>query len=104
LSKDRALGAAICAACVILAVGYAFTMFYPQWLSILNVQVTWLSNAQFWIIATPVLLAFLAVTVIGAWIGWTMTTTPPPKPIEDAVSETKESETKTEQKQPNSTG
>jgi predicted DNA-binding transcriptional regulator len=51
-----------------------------------------------------VLLAFLAVTVIGAWIGWTMTTTPPPKPIEDAVSETKESETKTEQEQPNSTG
>jgi predicted DNA-binding transcriptional regulator len=102
LNKDRALGALICAVCVILAVGYAFTLFYPQWLGIINVQVTWLSNAQFWIIAAPILIAFLAVTGIGAWIGWTMATTPPPKPIEDAVNEAKESETK--KKQPSSTG
>jgi len=24
---------------------------------------------------------------IGAWIGWTMATTPPPKPIEEITSE-----------------
>jgi hypothetical protein len=83
---------------VILAIGYPFTLLCPRWPGIINVQVTWLSNVQFWTIATPVLIAFLAVTVIGAWIGRTMATTPPPKPIEDAVSEAKESETKTQEK------
>ena len=27
---------------------------------------------------------------IGAWIGWTMATTPPPKPIEEITSEIEE--------------
>jgi predicted DNA-binding transcriptional regulator len=94
LRKDRGLGALICAVCVILAVGYTFTLFYPQWLGTLNVQVTWLSNAQFWIIAAPVLIAFLAVTGIGTWIGWTMATTPPPKPIEETASEKETQPTK----------
>ncbi|MBX5321753.1 transcriptional regulator, partial [Candidatus Bathyarchaeota archaeon A05DMB-3] len=33
-----------------------------------------------------------AVMFIGAWIGWTMATTPPPKPIEEITSETREME------------
>jgi len=27
---------------------------------------------------------------IGAWIGWTMATTPPPKPIEEITAEVEE--------------
>jgi predicted DNA-binding transcriptional regulator len=42
-----------------------------------------------------VFLAFIAILGIGAWIGWTMATTPPPKPIEEITSETEE---KTEEK------
>jgi predicted DNA-binding transcriptional regulator len=34
-----------------------------------------------------VLIAFVAVLAIGAWIGWTMGTTPPPRPIEEIESE-----------------
>jgi predicted DNA-binding transcriptional regulator len=54
------------------------------------------SNVQFWIVAVPVLVAFVAILGIGGWIGWTMATTPPPKPIEDIPTpeETKEAENK----------
>jgi len=45
---------------------------------------------QFWIIAIPVFIAFVAVMGIGAWIGWTMATTPPPKPIEEITAEMEE--------------
>jgi predicted DNA-binding transcriptional regulator len=41
-------------------------------------------------------LAFIAIMGIGAWIGWTMATTQPPKPIEEITSadETKPAENK----------
>jgi predicted DNA-binding transcriptional regulator len=45
---------------------------------------------QFWVIAIPVFIAFIAIMGIGAWIGWTMATTPPPKPIEEITSEIEE--------------
>ena len=35
-------------------------------------------------------IAFIAVLAIGAWIGWTMATTPPPKPIEEITTEMEE--------------
>jgi hypothetical protein len=37
-----------------------------------------------------VFIAFVAIMGIGAWIGWTMATTPPPKPIEEITSEMEE--------------
>jgi predicted DNA-binding transcriptional regulator len=45
------------------------------------------AEIRFWILATPVLVAFIAILAIGAWIGWTMTTTPTPKPIEEIMIE-----------------
>jgi predicted DNA-binding transcriptional regulator len=93
LNKDQALGATITVVCVLVALIYLVTLFYPQWLSVFGVQVQWLSNAQFWVIAIPVFIAFTAVMGIGAWIGWTMATTPPPKPIEDITSEIETKET-----------
>jgi len=52
-------------------------------------------SVQFWLIAVPVFIAFIAIMAIGAWIGLTMATTPPPKPIEEI---TKEMEEKAEEK------
>jgi predicted DNA-binding transcriptional regulator len=49
---------------------------------------------QKWLVAIPVLVAFVAVLAIGAWIGWTMATTPPPKPIEEIEAEEKKEEEK----------
>ena len=86
MSKDQAIGGAILLVCVLVAVGYLVTLFYPQWL----VTVGLLSNTnsvQFWLIAVPVFIAFVAILFIGAWIGYTMATTPPPKPIEEITTE-----------------
>jgi predicted DNA-binding transcriptional regulator len=97
-SKDQAIGGLICLVCVVVGLLYAVTLLYPQWLNIFGVQVTWLSSTQFWVIAIPVLIAFIAIMGIGAWIGWTMATTPPPKPIEEITSEIETEQKATEEK------
>src|SRR5512138_3721651 len=86
VSKDQGIGGAILAVCVIVAIGYLITLFYPQWL--VSVGLLGSTNGvQFWLIAVPVFVAFVAILFIGAWIGWTMATTPPPKPIEEITTE-----------------
>lgn len=83
MSKDQAIGAPICTACVIIGALYTAGLFYFG-----NPLSSW--PLEFWLIAVPVFLALIAILGIGAWIGWTMATTPPPKPIEEITSETEE--------------
>jgi len=92
LSKDRAIGGVIFAACVVIGISYTVGLFYFG-----NPMGGW--EVEFWLIAVPVFLAFVAIMGIGAWIGWTMATTPPPKPIEEMASEieAKAEETKTQE-------
>ncbi len=90
VSKDQGIGGAILAVCVIIAIGYIVTLFYPSWLTVLGVSqasVVWQGSVQYWLVAIPVFIAFVAILFIGAWIGWTMATTPPPKPIEEITTE-----------------
>jgi hypothetical protein len=104
VSKDQAIGGVIFLICIIVALFYVVTLFLPEWLGGigLNVDTTKMTSVQFWLVAIPVFLAFILVLGIGAWIGWTMATTPPPKPIEELELEeetpeeekTKESEKK----------
>ncbi len=87
MSKDQAIGGAILTVCVVVAVVYLVALFgYPQliqpWLNIGSSV-----DVGFWLIATPVFIAFVAILFIGAWIGYTMATTPPPKPIEEITTE-----------------
>jgi predicted DNA-binding transcriptional regulator len=56
-------------------------------------------SLAFALVAVPVLLAFILILGIGAWIGWTMATTPPPKPIEELETEEKKEGTETEKKE-----
>jgi predicted DNA-binding transcriptional regulator len=91
VSKDQAIGGLIFIVCVVIAIFYLVTLFYPQWLNVLNIQPD-NGVVQFWVIAVPVFVAFVAVMAIGAWIGWTMATTPPPKPIEEITSEIEKKE------------
>jgi H+/Cl- antiporter ClcA len=86
-SKDQAIGGVICLVCVLVAVFYVLTLFVPDWLSWIGINYTF---SQQWLIAVPVLVAFVAILAIGAWIGWTMATTPPPKPIEEITTEIEE--------------
>ena len=85
MSKDQAIGGAILLVCVVVAVGYLATLFYPQWLVTVGLLSN-TNNVQFWLVAVPVFIAFVAILFIGAWIGWTMATTPPPKPIEEITN------------------
>ncbi len=87
VSKDQAIGGAILLVCVLVAVFYIVTLFYPAWLIYLGLQAAAIPSVQYWLVAIPVFVAFIAIMFIGAWIGWTMATTPPPKPIEEITTE-----------------
>ncbi|MFZ1039506.1 MAG: transcriptional regulator [Candidatus Bathyarchaeia archaeon] len=99
VSKDQSIGGIIFLVCAVIAVLYVVTLFYPQWLSVFgsSIDTSWMSQTQFWIIAVPVFIAFVAIMGIGAWIGWTMATTPPPKPIEEITTEIEEKTTVVEE-------
>ena len=87
MSKDQAIGGAILLVCVVVAIVYLVGLFgYHQLIQPwLNIGST--AAVQFWLIAIPVFVAFTAILFIGAWIGWTMATTPAPKPIEEITTE-----------------
>jgi len=90
VSKDQAIGGAILLVCVVVAVVYLVALFgyndlIKPWLNIGSA-----ADVRFWLIAVPVFVAFVAILFIGAWIGWTMATTPPPKPIEEITTEIEE--------------
>ncbi len=88
MNKDQTIGAVILIVCVLVAVFYVVTLAYPNWLSMVGIQATSSTiGVQFWVIAIPVAIGFIGILTIGAWIGWTMATTPPPKPIDDITVE-----------------
>jgi hypothetical protein len=95
MSKDQAIGGAIFIVCLLVAIGYIITLFLPDIfvdvVGAIGLSVTQ-EAVKFWIIAIPVFVAFVAIMFIGAWIGWTMATTPPPKPIEEITTEMEETE------------
>jgi predicted DNA-binding transcriptional regulator len=84
LGKDQLIGVAIFVVCLVIAILYTVGLFFWPRADPLG----W--TLQFWLIAIPVFLGFVAILAIGAWIGWTMATTPPPKPIEEITSEIEE--------------
>jgi cytoskeletal protein RodZ len=86
VSKDQTIGGIIFIACLIVGILYTVGLFYFG--NPLDPAKPW--AIEFWLVAIPVFLAFVAIMGIGAWIGWTMATTPPPKPIEEITSEVEE--------------
>jgi predicted DNA-binding transcriptional regulator len=78
-SKDRSIGAVILIGCLLGILIYGWLVFLTQW-NLLVLQLTGF-------------IAVGGILAIGSWIGWTMATTPPPKPIEEPETET---ETETE--------
>jgi len=83
VGKDQGIGGAILAVCVIVAIGYLVLVVDP---SFFNLNAT---NVRIDAMLVLVSIAFIAILAIGAWIGWTMAATPPPKPIEE-ITETEE--------------
>lgn len=93
VSKDQGIGGIIFLICVVIIVGYTLGLF---WLGNPLGGTSW--TLPFWLIAIPVYLAFILILGIGAWIGWTMATTPPPRPIEEIEAEEKKEDAKEEEK------
>ena len=73
MSRDQVIGALILAASVIGIIVYGWILFFTEW-TILLLQLTGF-------------VAVAAVLGILAWIGYTLATTPPPKPIEEIEKE-----------------
>jgi hypothetical protein len=84
VSKDQGIGGAILAVCVIVAVGYLVLVVDP---GLFNLNST---DARLDAVLFLVSVAFIAILGVGSWIGYTMATTPPPKPIEEITAETKQ--------------
>ena len=92
MSKDQVIGVGIFLICFLIAIVFVILLFFydPYVVSIINIGAS--ADVRFWLIATPVTIAFVAILAIGAWIGWTMATTPPPKPIEEITDTTDEAQ------------
>lgn len=85
VSKDQGIGGAILAVCVIVAIGYLILVIDPGLFALHNAN-----DVRLYAVLVLVSVAFIAILAIGAWIGWTMATTPPPKPIEEITTEIEE--------------
>jgi hypothetical protein len=90
MSKDQLIGGAILIVCVVVAVVYLVALFGYQQLIQPWLNIGSSGDVRFWLIAAPVFVAFIAILAIGAWIGYTMASTPPPKPIEEITTETEQ--------------
>ncbi|MGD0643546.1 MAG: transcriptional regulator [Candidatus Bathyarchaeia archaeon] len=98
VSKDQAIGGAILIVCVIVAIVYAVLAIFPGWFSgILNAAG---DTIRLDMVLVLVSIAFIAILAIGAWIGWTMATTPPPKPIEEITTEIEEKKEEEKKEEP----
>lgn len=104
VSKDQAIGGVIALVCVVVAILYIVGLFFYSYLPTSLQFFGSDGNVKFWLIAIPVLIGFIAILAIGAWIGWTMATTPPPKPIEEITTEMEEKKEESKMEEPKPEG
>ena len=91
MGKDQAIGGAILAVCVIVVLGFVVLVAFPGQVVSMTGQKASGDSVRLDVILILVSAAFIAILGIGAWIGYTMATTPPPKPIENLDSESEAS-------------
>jgi len=87
LNRDKIVGAGLVIGATLLALIILYLLFLaPEWIQLLTLRVI-------------VGLAVLVLAGIVGWIGYTLATTPPPKPIEEIEKEIEEELKKLEQEQ-----
>jgi hypothetical protein len=95
--KEKVIGALIFIVAILVLIYYtwALPLLQNPWFG--PALKTWVDNTfgtgtllhqifapdPMFLIILPVWLAAVLIMVIGAWIGWTMMTTPAPEPLED---------------------
>ncbi|MEM2028124.1 MAG: transcriptional regulator [Candidatus Bathyarchaeia archaeon] len=83
MGRDQVVGVLLLIAGVVGIVVYGWLVFLSEW-SILVLQLTGF-------------IAVATILAIFSWIGYTLATTPPPKPIEEIEKEIEEELKKTEE-------
>lgn len=73
MNRDQVVGVLLMFVSLSIIVGYGWVLFFTEW-TLLLIQIT-------------LMVAVVAVLGIIAWIGYTLATTPPPKPIEEIEKE-----------------
>jgi len=79
LTRDQVVGLALIVLSVVVAIAITYLLFFPpiEGVDILTLKVI-------------VEIAVVALAGIVGWIGYTLATTPPPKPIEEIEKEIEE--------------
>ena len=83
MHKDMIIGSSLLIVSVIVIIAYIWLVFFTAW----DLLILKLTGS----------IAIIAVFGILAWIGYTLATTPPPKPIEEIEKEIEEEMKKTEE-------
>jgi len=79
MNKDQVLGAVLMVASAIIIIAYIWLVFFPP-----------LAGADIFLLKLTGTVAVVGIFAILAWIGYTLATTPPPKPIEEIEKEIEE--------------
>jgi hypothetical protein len=92
--NDKTLGYTIMVITILIMVGY-FVWSFAVWF---GTSFTWLAPYIEWAYKLPILAAAYLILLIILWIGYTMTTTPPPIPLETLLDIESGDEKKKEEK------
>ena len=84
MQRDQAVGIGLMAVSIAVIVAYLYLMFLPPSIYVFGMPV------DVFLMKLTLALAVVAVFGILAWIGYTLATTPPPKPIEEIEREIEE--------------
>jgi len=79
VNRDQILGSALLVASAIIIIAYIWLVFFPP-----------LAGTDIFLLKLTGSVAVIGVFAILGWIGYTLATTPPPKPIEEIEKEIEE--------------
>ncbi|MEM2261635.1 MAG: transcriptional regulator [Ignisphaera sp.] len=85
MNRDRVVGILLFTVSILIILVYAWILFFTQW-AMLVIQIT-------------LMIAVAGVLGILARIGYTLATTPPPKPIEEIEKELEQESKQSESKE-----
>lgn len=79
MASDKAIGSGLLILSIIVIIAYIWLVFFPP-----------IAGLDWLVIKLTNVVIILVVFGILAWIGYTLATTPPPKPIEEIEKEVEE--------------